>query len=410
MKKKKIKLRKILPLGLIMWWIKIKKKSKKYFPDEVEIIYILTGIIFITALGLILWFGYTYFLNKRFASMSILGFGSDLITKDGVVEDCELRRLLDGVCVESKEEVNPRLIAVMIENHTDARPQSGLVDASIVYEAPVEANYTRFLAIYPADIEVEKAGPVRSARPYYLDWVSEYGDPMYMHVGGSNEALSLIKQYDIFDINEMTKGWYFWRSEDRYAPHNTYTSSEFWDKVLTDYDSRQPIAESQAGWWTFVTSSPDHFITTSPTNTENLVDEITVSFLPPVYEARWEFNSSTGKYDRFQMEGTHRDQDGRKIKADTIIVQHVSSQVLDEVGRIAIDTIGEGDVEVFYDGLVFIGTWKKEDRTSRTRFYSARGGSASGGNEVGEEIKLKPGKIWIEVVNGRGSVEYSTQL
>ncbi len=396
MKKKKAKKAKTVSSSQRGWQTKFNKMITNNFPDDVEIIYIIAGIIFVAGIGLILWFGYSYFLNKKFTNMSILGFGPEPIVEDEINEDCEFKRMLDGICVETEEEINPNLIAIMIENHTDARPQSGLVDASIVYEAPVEANYTRFLAIYPADLEVDKAGPVRSARPYYLDWVYEYGDPMYMHVGGSNEALALIKQYDIFDINEMTKGWYFWRSEDRYAPHNTYTSFELWNKVLEKYSDERVENIDELEWWQFTTSSPDHFITLSPTNTDKYASEITVSFLPPVYEAIWKFNSSTGKYDRYQMEGVHRDQDGRKIKADTIVVQHVESEVIDNIGRIAIDTIGEGEAEVFYDGLVFAGTWKKEDRKSRTKFY----------NESGEEIKLKPGKIWIEVVNGRGDVSW----
>ncbi|MBT3949422.1 MAG: DUF3048 domain-containing protein [Candidatus Magasanikbacteria bacterium] len=365
----------------------LKKLFAKYLPDEISFIYILAGIVFVVAIGLLVWWSGGYLKNKYFGgagnrhAYSVLGDGEKY-------QDCEFRRLLDGVCVESVDDINPKLIAVMIENHTEARPQSGLVDASIVYEVPVEANYTRFLAIYPEGIEIEKAGPVRSARPYFLDWVFEYGDPMYMHVGGSPDALRLIKQYDIFDINEMTRGWYFWRSADRYAPHNVYTSSELWNKALENYEDNYLIQEYEG--FSFVTSAPEYVSTTT------YADEVTISFLPPVYEARWEFSSSTDKYTRFQMEGTHRDLDGRKIKADTIIVQHVESEILDNIGRIAIDTIGEGDVEVFYDGLVFIGTWKKEDRTSRTKFY----------NENGEEIKLKPGKIWIEVVNGRGDVSW----
>ncbi|MBU2542587.1 DUF3048 domain-containing protein [Patescibacteria group bacterium] len=369
-----------------------KKIIKEKLPDEVDIIYILAGIIFVAGLCLLLWFGYQYFNNKIFGGE---GNGHASSVQDEVEknEDCEFRRLLDGICVKSEDKINPKLIAIMIENHTDARPQSGLVDASVVYEVPVEANYTRFLAIYPSDVEIDKIGPVRSARPYYLDWLSEYGDAMYMHVGGSPDALDLIKQYNIFDVNEMTKGWYFWRSTDRYAPHNTYTSSELWNKALGDYEDYYLTTEYEG--FSFNGTTEQH------SNTSTLANEITVSFLPPVYEASWKFSSSTGKYTRFQMEGTHRDEDGRKIKADTIIVQHVDYQVLDSIGRIAIDTIGKGEAEVFYDGLVFKGTWKKEDRFSRTRFYSA-----SGGDEAGEEIKLKPGKIWIEVVNGIGSLNF----
>jgi len=373
---------------------KVKKKNdfkkiiKEKLPAEIDFIYILAGFVFVVAIGLLVWLGGGYLWNKYFAVET----DHELSVQDeaGEYQDCEFKRLLDGICVDSEEKTNPKLIAIMIENHTEARPQSGLVDASIVYEVPVEANYTRFLAIYPADVEVDKIGPVRSARPYYLDWLSEYGDAMYMHCGGSPDALNLINQYDLFDLNEFYNGWYYWRSTDRSAPHNVYTSSELWGGALIKYNDQRSTINEQVEWWSFNTTVEQQ------SNTSTLANEIIISFLPPVYEAIWEFNSSTGKYDRYQMEGTHRDQDGRKIKADTIIVQHVESQVLDNIGRIAIDTIGEGDVEIFYDGLVFTGIWKKEDRIARTRFYDLSG----------EEIRLKPGKIWVEVVNGRGDVSY----
>ena len=368
----------------------IKEFLQKKIKSDVGFLYVLSGVVFLIALGLLVWFVGNYVYNYYYEDSDISS-PSDIVKKEKN-EDCEFPRFLDGVCVADAQEQNPQLIAVMIENHTEARPQSGLVDASVVYEAPVEANYSRFLAIYPVDTEVEKAGPVRSARPYYLDWVSEYGDPMYMHVGGSPEALRLIKQYDFFDINEMTKGWYFWRSTDRYAPHNTFTSSKLWgdawDKLGSDDKNKK--TESEIAWWNFLTSAEYlDMQNLGETASSTFVDEIKVSFLSPVYEAIWQFNTSTGKYDRFQMEGAHRDLDGRKIKADTVVVQHVRSKVLDSIGRIAIDTIGEGEVEVYYDGMVFTGTWKKPDRTTRTRFF----------DESGKEIKLKPGKIWIEVIN-----------
>src|SRR5690606_23920743 len=130
---------------------------------------------------------------------------------------------------------SPRTVGIMIENHYDARPLSGLADASVVYEAPVEGNYTRFLAVFPEDAEVQKIGPVRSARTYYLDWVSEYPDMLYMHVGGSPDALEKIKTHGIFDFNEFYRGWYYWRDSGRYAPHNVYTSSALFQKAMDEY-------------------------------------------------------------------------------------------------------------------------------------------------------------------------------
>jgi hypothetical protein len=125
------------------------------------------------------------------------------------------------------------------------------------------------------------------------------------------------------------------------------------------------------------------------------VDEITVTLLAPVHEAVWKYGTSTDQYERFQLGKPHTDQDGSILYADTIVVQYVETQVLDNYGRLAMDTIGSGDASVYVHGREINGTWKKDSRTERTRFF----------DESGIEIVFKSGKIWIEVVNQIGSVE-----
>jgi len=141
-------------------------------------------------------------------------------------------RLLDGVGVEDESKVNPPIFAVQVENMVDARPLSGISKANLVYEAISEAGITRLLALYVKDNSVSEIGPVRSARPYYIDWASEYG-ALYAHSGGSPEALRVVSDYDVLDLNEFSNGKYFWRSKSRYAPHNLYTSVELLGEAFT---------------------------------------------------------------------------------------------------------------------------------------------------------------------------------
>jgi len=347
-----------------------------YKIDETKLVYALAGLVFVCALCLLGWFIFQY-LNIQYPISNIQNDNQDEIVLKK--KSCEFYRLLDGICVDSQNKINPHLVAIMIENHPAARPQSGLADASVVYEAPVEANYTRFMAIYSADADVSEVGPVRSARPYYLDWLAEYGRAMYMHCGGSPEALQKIEKENIPNVNEMFNSWYYWRDENRLAPHNLYTSSELWNKA----NKLQVTSYKLQDGWIFSTS------TEQQDNITILVDDIEINFLAPDYVVDWKYNSSTQKYERWQAGMEHRDRDGALIEADTIAVQHVKYRVLDAVGRISIDTIGTGSAEVYFDGQSVSGTWKKESQSSRTRFY----------NSSGEEILFKPGKIWIEVVN-----------
>jgi len=302
-------------------------------------------------------------------------------TSTETVIECPQKSLFDGRCVGENESVQPAIVGVMIENYLEAQPLAGVSKASIVYEAPVEGNIPRFLALYAVGDAVPEVGPVRSARPYYLDWLSEYGDAMYMHVGGSNEALEKIKTYNIFDINEFYNGARFWRAKDRYAPHNTFTSSERWQKAYADL-SQKRNQTTYTGW------NFDGQTECTVSTSTACVQKISFSYVPGVYEVEWKYNAEKKVYERYQNGTLHKDKDGQIMVAHTILVQHADMDILDEVGRRKIMTIGEDKVEVYSLGNKIFGTWKKETRQSRTEWF----------DESGESIPLSSGKIWVEVV------------
>jgi len=347
--------------------------------NETNLLYFLSGLVLLTALSLAVWFGYQYFGGSSPASVLVE------LKKEEKEKPCEYARVLDGVCVESEDRMNPKLAMVMIDNHMDAHPQVGLSQARVVYEAPVEANFTRFLAIYPVDLEIKKVGPVRSARPYFLDWVSEYGNPMYLHCGGSVEALADMRIYGTNDFDEMSRGWYFWRDNNRFAPHNLFTNSELWNEALADYEKNY-VTDKYVGWKFGEIKSCD----------TDCVNEIMVSFSSVAFESTWKYNSSTMQYERWQSGSLHRDENGVQIVADTVIIQKVNTTVLDGVGRLGMDTIGSGEAMVFVGGNVFEGEWKKDSRKARTKWFDS----------AGEEIGLQSGKIWVEVANERADVEF----
>jgi len=304
---------------------------------------------------------------------------------------CTYMRHLDGVCVDSMTAQDPVLIGIMIENHYDARPLSGLSRASVVYEAPVEANFNRFFALFPVDTDIQKVGPVRSARPYYLDWLSEYPGTMYMHVGGSPDALDKIAQYGLFDMNEFYHGWYYWRDTARYAPHNAYTSQKLWSAALKDYGGTgDPVDTNVFRAWKFRSWDACE---------EQCVYEITTTFAGKTYEATWQLNTSTEQYERYEFDEPVIDAETKEhIIADTLIVQYVDTTVLDGVGRLGMDTIGSGEAIVFRNGFKVEGQWRKVSRTERTKFYDF--------DEEGHQIELNAGKIWIVVMNRSDGISF----
>ncbi len=355
--------------------------------SEIGLMYLLSAVVATVALGIVIWlFIYFVVLSDRSGVLP-----PDLVFDEPVSEqqeelnetfaDCEVRSNLNGVCLDGESDQDEEYIAVMVENSADAWPLAGMSDARLVYEAPVEGDIPRFMLLFERGDDVDKVGPVRSARPYYLDWLSEYGGAMYMHVGGSPAALETLKTTeDLFDLNEFYRSWYFWRSDDRYAPHNTYTRSKLWQKAWDDYEGEQRDVPA----WVYSAQE-----TCEATNTDqSCATDITVEFLPGRYSVRWEYSSSTGQYQRYQGSTRQLDQDGTPVVADTIIVQRVEAETIDNVGRKRIDTIGSGELTVLRDGHVETGTWHKDARQSRTWWH----------DESGDNIALKPGKIWVEVL------------
>jgi len=268
---------------------------------------------------------------------------------------------------------------MMIDNHPDARPQYGLLDASVVYEAPVEGGITRYFAIFDASREVVKAGPVRSARPYFIDWIREYGVAPYVHSGGSPEALSILANDDeVWDANEFSRGQYFWRGKETLAPHNLYTSSTLWNALIDRYGEYFPT-RPWAGW-AFDTSSS---ITALPMSTSSL----TIPFAPG-YTVTWKYNDTLHRYLRFINDKQHFDPSGKPVVADTVVVQTVSMKTLDDVGRKEIQTVGSGPAVVYVKGREIPAVWSKASPAERTRYMNA----------ASQDVRFTPGVTWVEVV------------
>lgn len=291
---------------------------------------------------------------------------------------------LDGSSVVSSSLVTPPVVAVMIDNYPGARPQFGVSSAVIIYEVPVEGDYTRLMAMFPRDGVVAKVGPVRSARSYYLDWQAEYGMPLYLHCGGSPEALSRIKKENIFSANEFYWGGYYWRDNNFVAPHNLFTNSVNWQKLWQDYDK---LGERSWSGWSFGDK-----ISTSTSAGAFVID------YGMGYKVEWRFDSAISKYVRYLNNAKQFDASGEDILLDNVVVQYVKSKTIDDYGRKEIESVGTGSVRVFRDGLIISGSWKKNSMNERTRFY----------DEAGEEIQLKSGKTWVQIVPNESSINITS--
>lgn len=299
-------------------------------------------------------------------------------------------RTLDGVVVDSADSANPYPVGIMIENLPTVRPQTGLAGASVVYETLAEGGSTRFLALYAgAGDHLNTIGPVRSARSYYLEWLSEY-DGLFAHAGGSPDALQMIEAFGIKALNGIGRGaQYFWRDRGLSAPHNLFTSSELLTRALRDtgLDTAVPIFTP----WRF---KDDRDLSVRPGSGQYT----RIHFSGRVFEVEYRYDQATNTYLRSNGGELHVDAlTHQQLRANNVIVQMIPPILgVGEKGRLTLDVTGQGQALMFLDGGVNIGTWKKEGRTGRTQFFF----------ENGDQAELNRGATWIAILPSDSKVEY----
>jgi len=343
------------------------KKEIKWYQNR----QIITLIIFVVVLALAVLASYIFAANKEAVNAES---NSTALEKVNDEEICEIKRLLDNICVDKGQE-NFVPWAIMIENNIDSRPPAGIEHASIVFEAIAESSITRFLAIFPGDLEIKRIGPVRSARPYYLDWATEF-DPVYLHVGGSPQALAELAVSSMYDLDQFVNGPYYWRDKKRYAPHNVYTSSKLINEAIEDKNWDE-------------TASFDTWIFKAEEDLENRPEsqEIKINYDAYYYDVVWKYDREQNDYIRYQMDSRYKTEQS-EIRTKNIAVVYTENRVIDDYGRLYTRTLGEGEAVVFHDGIAIEGNWKKPNAKSRLRFFDSEG----------NEIEMNEGKTWIAIV------------
>jgi len=307
-----------------------------------------------------------------------------------------------------------RPLGIAVENHKDARPQSGLSAADVVYEGVAESGITRFLAVYYCQ-DGAPVGPVRSARVHFIRFLEEYGDyPLYAHVGGANtpgpaDALGFIKElgWNLYnDLNQFAVPFpYFWRDYERLpgrvTEHTVYTSTtKLWEyakskRELTNVDEDGNEWDENFTKWKFADDAV--------LDKRGTVGNIKFGFWSTFADdnsVEWVYNKITNSYTRKNGGAPHIDKNtGKAIEAKNIIVIFAKESDVDdgyEGGHILYKLIGSGDALIFQNGEAIKGEWSKEDEETRIVFTDA----------TGKEISIVRGKVFVELLPIGNKVSY----
>lgn len=369
---------------------------------------ILLLVLFVVSLGLS--YAYFTFISPASQKAVVITPPQKLVT-GGVVFDQNLPKTqacpLDGELYSKQQEAwwqQHAPLGIMIENAVPARPQSGLSSADIVYEAVAEGGITRFLAIFYCQ-DAKEVAPVRSARVYYINWVSEYGKyPLYAHVGGANtpgpaNALGLISHlgWDGYnDLNQFAIGFpTYWRDYNRLghtvATEHTMvtTTTKLWDfaktsRGITNVDKNGTPWNANFVKYTFKDDAP---LSARPASQKIHID----FWSDPEYAVDWTYDRTNNDYLRDNGGQPHLDLNTNKqITAKNVVVLFMNETNVDDGymnnEHLEYNNIGSGKALVFRDGKEIQGTWKKTSRTARTMLY----------DENGNPVVFDRGPIWFE--------------
>jgi hypothetical protein len=296
---------------------------------------------------------------------------------------------LDGLPITAAQaKLHP--IAVMIDDLSPARPQSGFSDASVVWQAPAEGGIPRYMMVFQEGLPKD-VGPVRSSRYYFIAWAAEWR-AVYVHAGGSPQALSTLRSKGagqlVFNVDQFRWGRYFRRVTYRFAPHNLYT---------TGNQLRQLVAQVKAtkapgpAVWKF---APDAPLVARPSGGRIEVD----------YQANriiYKYDRKSNTYFRFVSGGTRQVDAGTKkaVAPKNVVIMRMQFGPLTSdpetfKHRLEAKVIGSGTAWVATNGKTVKGTWRKKSLTAPTLFYDS----------AGHQLTLTTGQTFVQVMKTTDTV------
>ena len=288
---------------------------------------------------------------------------------------------------DNEEQAKKKIFAVMLDNHDDARPQAQISKADIIYEYRVEGEFTRYMALFQSNFP-EGVGPVRSARPYFVQTAKEY-NAIYAHWGGSEAGLAEVRNRHVVDLDGIAlEGIVFHRNKDvgKRAPHNGYISLPELENYLVE--KKQIDVNDNTASLNFYDKEA---------NIEGLdVGEITLNFNQN-YKTNFIYDEASGKYKYIRQDKPVIDEaSGEEFSTDNLVVLFQKGVVAGPKGTLKMANIGSGSGLLLQKGKLAPIIWEKENEDARTILKYP--------DET--EVKFYPGRTFFSIVDEEKDAVY----
>lgn len=282
--------------------------------------------------------------------------------------------------------VNKRPVAVMYNNIINAMPHSGIDSASVLYEAPVEGGITRIMAMFEDYSKLKKIGSVRSCRIYYCYFALEW-DAIYCHYGQSKYALDFLKSEKIDNIGALNAESGYYRTSDRVAPHNCFTSAKGINNSIKKLEYRKKYKSDYEAHFDFAKDNEKIVL-----DSTQIAKKVELGYV--INKPWFEYNEADGQYYRYQYGEKHiDDQNNNQLHCSNIIIQCVDATLYPDGKSLDMTLTGTGKGWFVTNGKAEEITWSKEEKLGKTKYF----------DKNGQEIVLNQGKTWICVVQNESA-------
>ena len=264
--------------------------------------------------------------------------------------------------------------------------EMGVGEGALIFEAIAEGGITRFLTLFQ-ESQPAYIGPVRSIRPYYLDWAAPFDAPV-AHVGGSLDALNQVRS-GMKDLDQFFNASTYTRIKERFAPHNVYTNFTNLDAL----NAKKGYTSSNFTSWDRKVDAP----AAAPS-----ITSIDFNISGFYYNVHYAYDKPTNSYLRLEAGKAHvdtisaADKSPQQLHPKVVIglVMPYSYGPASDGTRSSYGTTGTGKMYLFQDGTLTEGTWSKASRGAQFEFKDASG----------VKLKLNTGQTWITIVSNASSV------
>ena len=292
-------------------------------------------------------------------------------------------------------EVTKRPFMMMIDNHPDAYPQSGLNRASVVFEALAEYGITRFMAVFPGELTADDRhlGPVRSARLYFVQWAMGFG-AFYAHAGGSPAGLELAQSTDkIINLDALRNesADYFFRVETdtRVAPHNLYSNGTLLQARAAAESA--PYTRTDVGF---------RYRPALDASKRGAAQAFSYFFLYNDAPVGWNYDPASNNYNRTRYGKAAMDEVTQtQLSTQNVVVIQVTEAPIEGAPKSRIDqqVVGSGKGILYRDGLREEVTWNKASPEAPLIFLDSNG----------QDVMFTAGQIWISAVPDLANISES---